>query len=264
MLTQERLKEVLDYDPETGLFVWKVNRQGVIAGTIAGTGSVGTNKEAERYVIRVDTKYYLMSNLAWLYVNGEFPKRRLVNKNGFKGDNRIVNLFLKTKKEFSIEKELKNILDYNPETGIFTWKVNRGSHNCKGKAAGSIDRKGYLRIKLGNKNYRLHRLVWFYVYGEWPPDELEIDHKNHIRSDNRIDNLRLATDLETAHNQVRNKRNTSGFKGVCWKPKNKKWYARIVVNRKRISLGLYDSAEKAHRAYCEAADKYHGEYSCHG
>ena len=79
---------------------------------------------------------------------------------------------------------LLSLVSYDPLTGLFTHKVGR----LKGQEAGTVNGRGYVDIKLRQKIYQAHRLAWFYTYGEWP--KLEIDHKNRIRTDNKIDNLR--------------------------------------------------------------------------
>ena len=82
--------------------------------------------------------------------------------------------------------ELKNILHYNPEIGLFSWLIKPSDKIKIGSIAGSVDKDGYVIITLNSKKYRAHRLIWFYVYGKWPVNE--IDHINRIPSDNRIIN----------------------------------------------------------------------------
>ena len=86
---------------------------------------------------------------------------------------------------------LREVLDYNPETGEFTWKIATGRRVRVGGRAGTVSAKGYIVIKVFNINYQAHRLAWVHVYGVWP--EKELDHSNRLRSDNSINNLRLST-----------------------------------------------------------------------
>lgn len=152
---------------------------------------------------------------------------------------------------------LREVLSYDPETGYFTW-VKRLSNNVPGSRAGSDDRRGYLTVRIDKVVYRLHRLAWFYVHGEWPPHD--IDHINGMPSDNRLTNLRPATKSQNMWNAKRRADNTSGYKGVCWSTAKKKWEAKISLNGKMKFLGRFDKAEDAHGAYCKAASQHFGEF----
>jgi hypothetical protein len=154
---------------------------------------------------------------------------------------------------------LKEILHYDPETGIWTWKVSRGRVKVS-QRAGSYDYKNGPRwvISIDRKNYLASRLAWFYVTGEWPVHE--IDHKNRNPADNRWENLREATRQQNSHNQSKRKTNTSGLKGVRWKKANQKWRAEIRVDGKSVHLGYFDSKEQASAAYRDAARQLHGEF----
>ncbi len=152
---------------------------------------------------------------------------------------------------------VREVLDYSPDTGTFVWKIFMNSRAPKGRQAGRIGTPGYYIIRLDGRDYLAHRLAWFYVYGSWPPEE--IDHINGIPIDNRITNLRCATRGQNAANARRAKNNTSGFKGAYWQ--HGRWQAIISVNKQRMSLGFFDSAEEAHAAYCSAAYKYFGEFA---
>lgn len=155
--------------------------------------------------------------------------------------------------ELTVER-LRELINYDPKTGIFTWRVSRKGAKA-GNVVGNFDAYGYLRAKVLYKPYVLHRLAWFYVHGTWPKQE--IDHINRIKTDNRIANLREANRRENGENRNISKANTSGYKGVYWNKREKKWHAQIRVNRIRIHLGHYKNIEDAHNAYVEAAKKYH-------
>jgi hypothetical protein len=114
---------------------------------------------------------------------------------------------------------------------------------------------GYIRIGINNKLYVAHRLAWLYVHGEFP--ESEIDHINGDRADNRILNLRKATPAENSQNRARYCSNSSGFMGVYFNKRHKKYCARINHLGKKKHLGLYDTAELAFEAYKEAKRVYH-------
>jgi hypothetical protein len=156
---------------------------------------------------------------------------------------------------------LRDLLDYDPLTGIFCWRVP----SKKGMSAGSVAGwrcNNYLRIQIDKRSYFSHRLAWLYIHGRWP--EIHIDHINGIPTDNRIKNLREATNSENRRNTGAQINNASGFKGVSWKAKNRRWVAQIKLHGKKMHIGLFDTPEAAHAAYCEAADRLHGQFARHG
>ena len=147
--------------------------------------------------------------------------------------------------------ELKSLLMYDPASGVFTW--------VKGKRAGHVTgttvSQGYVKITVSGKMYAAHRLAWLYIHGYWPP--LQIDHINQIRSDNRIDNLRLATCAQNHQNRRRRTRSTSGFLGVTWHKRDRRWQAHIEINGAAKHLGLFVCLAKALRARKQAEQVYH-------
>lgn len=159
-------------------------------------------------------------------------------------------------------KRLREVLDYDSETGVFTWKYRAEArvqwNACwVGKKAGCIGSRGYVNIYIDNKQYKAHRLVWLYVYGCWP--EEEIDHKNLCRSDNRLDNLRLATRIQNCGNQTSYKNNKSGVKGIFWF--QNRWCAQIQYQGQKCHLGRFRTPEEACRAYEQAAAEHFGVFA---
>jgi hypothetical protein len=152
-----------------------------------------------------------------------------------------------------------SILIYEPDTGNFYWKISRNNKTKAGVKAGYIDSRGYVMIMCNKKQFSAHRLAWLAVYGKFPDNM--IDHKNCVRHDNRIENLREATFSENNRNASISSKNTSGYKGVWHYKKYNKWRAEIQVNKKKFHLGLFETKEEAHAAYVEAAKKYHGEFA---
>lgn len=165
---------------------------------------------------------------------------------------------------------LKSVLDYNPETGMFVWKYrplehfksqgycDRWNANYFDKKAGCTNNQGYYKIKINNVAYSAHRLAFLYVYGWMPP---EVDHYNLNKSDNRICNLRASNALTNKHNQTKRKDNKSGYKGVVYHKRDKKYQAQIRYNNKLHHLGYFETAEAAGIAYSEAAKLLHGEFA---
>lgn len=149
---------------------------------------------------------------------------------------------------------LRELLKYDPATGVFTWRERRGPR-VAGAQAGSVkNAKGYRYIRLDGALHFEHRLAWLYETGEWPAEE--IDHINGDASDNRIENLREATRGQNAQNLAMSPKNTSGYRGVCWDPVNGKWCAQIHAGR-HVKLGRFDTLEAANSAYLKAKQKLH-------
>ena len=147
---------------------------------------------------------------------------------------------------------LRSILHYDPATGIFTRKVRTSNSVKVGDVAGCPEGGGYLQIKLQSRKYKAHRLAWLYVYGSWPKDQL--DHINRNRSDNRISNLREATNKQNNQNRSKSSNNTSGHPGVSWHKRDSKWQATIKHNQKQTHLGYFSTLEEAISAR-KAAEK---------
>ena len=152
---------------------------------------------------------------------------------------------------------LLKIVHYNEHTGEFTWASPRPKI-IVGQRAGTIHTKGHRKIKVAGKLYFEHRLAWFYVYKTWP-DGI-IDHINGDPGDNRIANLRIATNGQNRANSKTYA--ASGYKGVTFKKwlKDKPWQAAITHNKRVIYLGCFPTKEEAHKAYCDKAKELHGEF----
>lgn len=152
--------------------------------------------------------------------------------------------------------QLKELLHYCTDTGIFTWRVAAGRRVHAGSVAGNVNKvNGYANITVNLKRYRAHRLAWLYVHGIFPPEQ--IDHINRIKTDNRISNLRLATNAENQQNKSLSSRNKSGNRGIHWLKEREKWRVQITVKEKRIHLGSFTNLEEAIAARKAAEQKYH-------
>jgi hypothetical protein len=151
---------------------------------------------------------------------------------------------------------LRDVLDYNPETGEFRWKVTLSNRAPAGAKAGCFDKNhsGYILIRVLGRSYPAHRLAWLYVNGEMPNDD--IDHINGNRADNRIANLRDVTRVVNLQNR-RKGIGRSGLIGAHWFSPANCWQSSIRVNGENIPLGYFKTPEAAHEAYMTAKRELH-------
>jgi hypothetical protein len=160
-------------------------------------------------------------------------------------------------KNLITQAELKNVLRYEPTTGIFTWRRNLGQRARAGGIAGSYHNQGYRCIKIKGEKYQAHRLAVLYMTGAFPKDQ--VDHANQVKDDNRWSNLRECTKSQNNINVILRKDNTSGYKGVC---KNySKWMASISYKGASVHIGLYTDILDAARAYDAKAKELFGDYA---
>lgn len=157
--------------------------------------------------------------------------------------------------ELTAEK-LRELLHYDPETGVFTWTVKPANSAKAVTVAGHTGVIGYRHIRVHGKLHLAHRLAWLYVYGTWPNGNL--DHINRTRSDNRIANLREADHQQNGRNMSKRLDNTSGHPGVAWSCRKSKWRARIVHNHLDFHLGYFTTLEDAVAARKAGELKYWG------
>jgi len=150
---------------------------------------------------------------------------------------------------------LRELLSYDKDTGLFTWKVRRNGFVGSGSTAGTVGTGGYIHIRIDNSPYMAHRLEWFYETNSWPKSK--IDHINGLTSDNRISNLRECSHSENMQNTKTYKNNTTGLKGVYHCKRSGKFTSIITVDGVQNYLGAFESKELAHAAYTEAKAKLH-------
>ena len=154
------------------------------------------------------------------------------------------------------QKRLKELLDYDEITGVFTWKAKSSSKTIVGSVAGHLRKDGYRDIGVDGRLYLAHRLAWFYMHGVWPKDKL--DHKDTIGIDNWLDNLREVNHSENMMNQrAPHINNKCGFLGVCYNKALSKFKSHIRVNGKLKHLGYFTTPEEAHQAYLTAKRELH-------
>ncbi len=249
-LTLARLREVLDYDPATGVFTWKVRlSDNVPPGRVAGPSGI----------IRIDRGKYRASRLAWFYVHGEWPTGQVFGNGGGKtarlSDLSATGSVNIPRNELTAD-VLRQFLRYDPQSGEFTWIKKTGCKTVIGSCAGSRRSiNGYSYISIFRTFYLAHRLAWLYMTGSWP--DAQIDHVDGNRKNNRWDNLR---DIPMAGN-AQNRRVprvdcSTGVIGVV--KKGRGFAARITYDGgKRRYLGTFDTSEEAHAAYVKAKREMH-------
>jgi len=153
---------------------------------------------------------------------------------------------------------LREVLTFDHNSGHFTWLPRQGSAafngRYAGRRAGSLNQIGYIEIRIDGKIYLAHRLALLWDNGKFPDGE--VDHINHIRSDNRTINLREVTKRLNAQNRSMHPKNTSGHVGVYWERRRNKWMAKIVVSGKQIHIGYFDAQSDAIEARRSASEAF--------
>lgn len=260
-LTHEELTRLLDYDPETGVFRWRVD-----VGSRAKVGSVAGSREGTRNEIKVKRLRYASRHLAWFYVNGEMPRNRLFVKNGDKHDDRIDNLGMLPDKPKELTHEyLKQCIDYNPDTGEFKWKVTGGGSvygNNAFHVQGDHSHGIILTTRILGKTYTTNRLIVFWMTGYMPsPNRVAMP------IDNNVLNLKWSNIKVGSHIEMQVKKRNYGMlasKGVTFVNRRNKYIAQIKINGKKKHLGSFKTESEAAEAYMKSARKNYGELANDG
>ncbi len=155
---------------------------------------------------------------------------------------------------------LRELLDYDPETGGLTWRPRHEGHfagaknpaghaaafnsTFAGRPAGCFNtHTGYQQVSIFDRLFRSHRVAYALAHGCWPGRQ--IDHKNGVRTDNRLANLRVVDNATNGRNKAKFSSNSSGFTGVSWNKKSQKWQAHVTIDGKQEYLGLFESLSEA-------------------
>ena len=155
---------------------------------------------------------------------------------------------------------LDEVLDYDPESGIFRWKVRMSSRAAAGQIAGTICQNGYRSIQIDRQMLHAPHLAWWKYYRVFP--RREVDHRDGDKLNDRILNLRLADRARQRHNSSKSTANTSGYKGVTWDKRRRVWVGQIQVRGKHVHLGQFPNAISAATAYDAAAIWHFGVFAC--
>lgn len=162
---------------------------------------------------------------------------------------------------------VRELFDYDKESGIVTWRTPRSNRVKAGETVGTIRKahcKSYYNVRIatstGKSDYKLHRIIWLHVTGEDPADS-QIDHIDGNGLNNSFANLRKASASQNQCNVTVRRNSSSGLKGAHWHTQSNKWRARICFLGTDYYLGLFETPELAHMAYCKAAAELHGEFA---
>lgn len=256
--TSCRVLELLHFDPDTGVFRWANTigsraKEGDIAGSITSRGD---------RVIRIDGQSWRAHHLAWLIHTGEWPDGIVVHVNRDNDDNRTENMRISTKEEAHAHTKAEPVDANNVheifiyENGKLLWRASlSGKSRVAGEIAGYMNDDGYIVVEVGGRAVGGHRIVWLMHKGKWPRGE--IDHRNGVRHDNRIENLREVTRITNSENR-RNAPITSrsGLLGAESLPSGR-FRSRIRSKGLLYELGIFDTAKEAHAAYVSAKRAIH-------
>lgn len=150
-------------------------------------------------------------------------------------------------------------LTYCSQTGMLSWRAGTYGYQRNKGHAGTINNKGYRTIKINGHDHMVHRVVWFLYYGNWP--DKQVDHEDLNKQNNRIENLRSATNTENCGNQGMRINNSSGYKGVQQLPSGR-WKASLSFAMKSHYVGSFDTAKEAATAYELKAASLRKDFFC--
>lgn len=282
--TQQYLQECFDYNPETGDLIWKQRpiqhfdnniKKQVCWNNRFSNRNAGSVYNNSRLVVTIDDIRLQAHHIIWKMYYGEDIEGKIEHINENTLDNRIVNLkkyVFEDKPIFDsipTQEYLKECFDYNPETGILTWK-ERPLYHFSGKKAynwfnscftnkelRNTNEYGYVYVTINKKLYLVHRIIWMLIYNEHPDT---IDHINGITDDNRLCNLRNVTQEQNMRNIKLPRHNNSGYMGAS--KLGKRWRSRINIGDEEILIGVFDTKEEAALAYQLKRLELYGEDFC--
>jgi hypothetical protein len=277
-LTLEEINKWLDINFDTGEVLWRTqpersNRDKKFNEKFSGKSAlIRSSRDHLRVCINGQT--YAAHNIIWMAAHSLEKLPRVRHVDGDPKNIRLSNLGIFEKitqrgRDVTAD-ELERLFSLDPKTGILMHKPrpirfgHAGVDKCwnaqwVGKEAGVKGTQGHIYVRIFNKSYAAHRVIWAMVHRRWPKNE--IDHINGVYDDNRVENLREATHLENMKNQKIRTDNTSGHRGVSMCPKTGKWLAYITKDKKFTFLGRFERLDDAVRARKAAAHEMYGEFN---
>ena len=233
-----RLREVFDYNPETGVIKRKIS---LPTGNGRLDSPVGTTTKGGYLCIVLDGIKIWGHHFVWLYVYDTLPDSIIYFKDGDRANLKLSNLSLDKKdkpkyakgsirerldKEGLTQELLREMFDYDPLTGSLTRKIGRsGKGGAKGTVVNGLNDKGYIYVKVGRRSYPAHRIIWIWYHGYNPENPL--DHISRDRLDNSIANLREVSYQCNARNRAVRKDSTTGITGISWSGRQNQWHVTI-------------------------------------
>jgi hypothetical protein len=254
--TKEQILQKYCYDGKNLVFAVDSGRGGRYkAGTVAGSVS-----ESGIRMLHLNGKYYQAHQLIWCIEYGCWPTRVIRHIDGNLDNNELQNLTMDSDARGKVDaplnvERLRQVLNYDPATGMFTWKVSLRNRTLPGDKAGYMNNQGYMLCVIDQQKIRLHRAAWAIYYGTMP--EGHLDHINGVRHDNRIENLRIATASENMQNTALRKNSTTKVKGIHLRKDTGKYSSSITVNGVTHWLGCFDNISDAKRARLAAENTLH-------
>lgn len=251
-LSLDRARALFDYEPTSGTLIWRAKHKRIQIGQPAGY----LHAQSGDWRISIDGEKYQVRQLVWLLAHGAWPSEPICHLNGDRSDHRINNLApfkkikIKTRSPEITYERLREMMSYDPETGVFTRLETDDA-----MPAGTTHATGYIDIRVDGFKYRAHRLAWLYMTGSFPSGV--IDHLDGVKTNNRWSNLRDVTQFVNMQNQrLPRAGSKSGWLGVT-AARGGKWLASIKVHGRRIYLGTFREPEEAHAAYLAAKRERH-------
>lgn len=251
-ITRERLLALVDYDPISGVFTRRKD----------GKGIGFWESVQQRVMICLDGDDYVAARLAWLIAHGEWPSGRVTFKDGDRRNLAAANIVLERRRRLrdmpdgEAQQRLHELFDFDAERGLLIARVARRDV-APGEPCLGCDFSGYRMLCVDGKQFLVHRLIWLYVHGCWPTDN--IDHRDGDGCNNRLANLRDVPQVVNSQNlrKARSNNRSTGMLGAYKRNDTGRFTSRIGVDGKSLSLGCFDSAEEAQSAYIEAKRRLH-------
>lgn len=249
-IAQAQVLQHLSYNPESGELRYLTDGHKRKAGDLVPTSA---------NVINILGSSYSKLKLIWFMLHGEWPAKKINTRDYGSGDCSVASLVLGGSaigKELTQER-LREVLVYQPDTGVFSWRIAMSSTGVKGVETGVISNNGYKKIRIDGRLYLAHRLAYLYMTGLWP-SEL-IDHIDGNKTNNAWVNLRNANKSENAQNlrKAQSNNKASGLLGVYRAGSDERWGAKVNLNGRQHHAGLHATPEAAHQAYLSLKQKLH-------